>query len=96
MALADDIRAKLSAAFTPQALTVSDESARHAGHAGARTLTGSGGETHFEVRIVSAQFEGLSRIERQRHIHAVLAAEFKGGLHALSLKALAPSEAAGD
>ena len=92
MTVADDIRAKLSAAFTPEALTVTDESARHAGHAGARP----GGETHFDVRIVSAQFDGLSRVERQRRIYAALDAQFKRGLHALSLKALTPTEAARD
>jgi BolA protein len=90
MAVADDIHAKLSAAFMPEALTVTDESAHHAGHAGARP----GGETHFDVRIVSAQFEGLSRVERQRRIYAALDAEFRHGLHALSLKALTPSEVA--
>jgi BolA protein len=92
MAVADDIHAKLSAAFAPEALTVTDESARHAGHTGARP----GGETHFDVRIVSAQFDGISRVERQRRIYAVLDAEFKRGLHALSLKALTPSESRRD
>ena len=89
MAVVDNIREKLAAAFSPQALDVTDESARHAGHAGARP----GGETHFDVRIVSEQFSGVSRVERQRRIYAVLDAEFRGGLHALSLKALTPSEA---
>ena len=89
MAVAESIRQKLTTAFAPVDLTVNDESARHAGHAGARP----GGETHFDVRIVSEQFAGLSRVERQRQIHAALAAEFHGGLHALSLKALTPAEA---
>jgi BolA protein len=92
MTVADDIRAKLYTAFAPEVLTVTDESARHAGHAGARP----GGESHFAVHIVSAQFEGMSRVERQRRIYAVLDGEFRSGLHALSLKALAPSEVAGD
>lgn len=89
MAVADNIRRKLTEAFAPEILTVSDESARHAGHAGARP----GGETHFDVRIVSARFDGLSRVERQRRIYAALEGEFRGGLHALSLKALTPAEA---
>lgn len=89
MTVADSIHAKLTQAFAPQELAVTDESALHEGHAGHRP----GGETHFAVRIVSAQFEGLSRVERQRRIHAALDAEFKGGLHALSLKALTPGEA---
>jgi BolA protein len=91
MAVADTIREKLTAAFAPQTLTVADESARHAGHAGASP----GGETHFDVRIISEQFQGVSRVERQRRIYAALDAEFRGGLHALSLKAQTPAEAAG-
>jgi BolA protein len=90
MAVAENIKHKLAAQFAPQELTVTDESARHEGHAGHRP----GGETHFDVRIVSAQFEGLSRVERQRRIYAALEAEFRAGLHALSLKALTPTEAA--
>ena len=89
MAVADNIYEKLAAAFMPSELAVTDESANHAGHAGARP----GGETHFAVRIVSGQFTGMSRVERQRRIYAVLEAEFRGGLHALSIKALAPAEA---
>ena len=48
------------------------------------------------MRIVSRVFEGLSRVERQRRIYAALDAEFRAELHALSLKALTPAEAAGD
>ncbi len=90
MPVADTIQRKLSHAFAPAEISVLDESANHAGHAGARP----GGETHFDVRIVSEQFTGLSRVERQRRIYAALEDEFRGGLHALSLKALTPQEAA--
>ncbi len=90
MAVADNIKRKLTDAFAPEILTVSDESARHAGHAGARP----GGETHFNVHIVSARFDGLSRVERQRQIYAALDAEFRAGLHALSLKVQTPAEVA--
>ncbi|HWY60894.1 MAG TPA: BolA family protein [Rhizomicrobium sp.] len=92
MAVADTIRQKLAAAFAPEQLTVTDESARHAGHAGASP----GGETHFDVRIVSGQFAGLTRVARQRRVYEVLDAEFRGGLHALSLKTLTPDEARRD
>jgi BolA protein len=92
MGMADSIKRKLSEGFAPEALSVTDESAHHAGHAGARP----GGETHFNVRIVSARFQGVSRVERQRQIYAALAAEFAAGLHALSLKALTPEEAGRD
>jgi BolA protein len=93
MPVAEVIREKLTAAFAPVALEVVDESHRHAGHAGARRADGTAGETHFHVRIVSAAFEGLARVERQRRIYAALADELKGPVHALSLNALAPAEA---
>jgi BolA protein len=90
MATADIIAQKLTVAFAPLELAVEDESARHAGHAGARP----GGETHFSVRIVASAFEGLSRVERHRRIHEVLAGELAGQIHALALTALTPAESA--
>ncbi|MEM1149432.1 MAG: BolA family transcriptional regulator [Pseudomonadota bacterium] len=80
------IRERLETAFTPLVLEIVDDSARHAGHAGAAP----GGETHYNVKIVSQAFEGLSRVQIQRTIHMVLTDEFESGLHALSLKAGAP------
>ncbi len=92
MTRAERIKTRL-AIFAPSALTVEDESAKHAGHAGVlESGNGPSGETHYDVRIVSEQFSGLSRVERQRRIYAALEAEFQSGLHALSLKALAPQE----
>jgi BolA protein len=88
--VANALREKLVAAFAPLALAIEDESARHAGHSGAR----EGGESHFRVRIVSAAFAGLSRVERQRLVYAAVAAEIAGGLHALALTTLTPEEAA--
>jgi BolA protein len=82
------IREKLEAAFAPQRLEVIDDSDRHAGHAGAR----EGGESHFNLVIVSAVFEGLSRVERQRRVNAALREELAGPVHALSIKALSPGE----
>ena len=81
MSMAERIRGKLQAAFAPERLVVTDDSARHAGHAGARP----GGETHFTVEIVSPAFAGLSRIEAQRRVYAVLAEELAGPVHALSV-----------
>jgi BolA protein len=92
MRVADSIRQKLTAAFAPQSLDVVDESHRHAGHAGATRDDGSQGETHFHVRLVTAAFDGVSRVERQRRVYAALADELKGPVHALSLSALTPSE----
>jgi BolA protein len=93
MTVAETIRQKLTAAFAPAALEVQDDSAKHAGHAGATRDDGSHGETHFRVRIVSTAFDGLGRVERQRRIHAALEAELKGPVHAFSATALTPGEA---
>src|SRR5215471_10921919 len=88
MSMAETLREKLTAAFAPDVLDIEDESARHEGHSGSRP----GGETHFNVRIVSAAFEGLSRVERQRRVYAALAEELKSRVHALSLTTLTPAE----
>ena len=88
MSVADDIRRKLTEAFRPSEITVEDESARHAGHAGSRP----GGETHFRVRIVAPVFEGMSRISRQRKIYDILAEEMRTQVHALAIEARAPGE----
>jgi BolA protein len=92
------MRKKLTEAFAPLVLEVLDESASHAGHAGAAVhaakqggaATGIG-ETHFSVTIVSAAFVGLNRVARQRAIYQVLAEELAGPVHALALKADAPA-----
>jgi BolA protein len=89
MIVAETIRLKLEAAFSPIHLRVEDESRLHAGHSGAR----EGGESHFRVSIVSSVFQGLTRVERQRRVHAVLAEELKHRVHALSLTVATPDEA---
>ena len=89
MSIADQIRQKLTQSFKPRELVVTDESARHQGHSGSRPE----GETHFDVRIVSDSFQGLSRVERQRRVYATLADEMKARVHALSLTTLTPAEA---
>jgi BolA protein len=85
------IEQKLSDALSPVSLAIEDDSHRHAGHAGAHP--DGGGETHFNVRIVSASFEGLSRVARQRMVYQVLADELKERVHALSLVTVTPAEA---
>jgi BolA protein len=90
MGVAETIERKLRAALAPTRLTVTDESAQHAGHAGARP----GGETHFHVDMVAAAFDGESRVARQRRVHAILADELAGPVHALSLRLRTPAEAA--
>ena len=90
MGTADTIREKLTAALTPLSLEIVDESALHAGHAGAHP----GGESHFRVAVVSAAFAGRNRVARQRLVYDILQAELAGGVHALSLVTRSPDEAA--
>ena len=80
------ITAKLNEAFEPTALKVIDESAKHAGHAGARPE----GETHFKVDIVAQAFAGKSRIECHRMVNKLLAVELATRVHALAITARAP------
>ncbi len=86
MSVADRIQMKLEAAFAPLSLSIIDESAQHAGHAGSRP----DGESHFRLTIVSSAFSGKSRIDRQRLVHEVLAEELNSQIHALSLRLDAP------
>ena len=88
-AVAQSLSKKLTDALEPEKLEILDQSALHAGHAGATP----GGETHFDIAITAAAFEGLGRVARQRLVHAVVAEELAGPVHALSLTAKAPSEA---
>lgn len=86
---ADRIEAALRTALAPTAIEVVDDSASHAGHAGAR----AGGQTHYNLLVVSAQFEGLNRVARHRLVNQALGPEFDAGLHALSLVLRTPAEA---
>ena len=90
--LSDSRAARIEAALArldPVTIDVEDDSAKHAGHAGAT----AGGQTHYNVRIVSPRFAGLNRVARHRLVNQALAAEFETGLHALSLTLKAPGEA---
>ena len=78
----------LRQAFAPSVLQIADDSAKHAGHAGARP----GGETHYTVLLVSDRFAGLGRVARHRLVNEALAPEFGAGLHALALTLKAPGE----
>lgn len=84
------ITRKLTEAFAPVELDVSDESHLHAGHAGHHP----DGESHFRVRIVSRSFAGKRLVERHRMVNTVLADELAGRVHALAIKAEAPGEGA--
>ena len=89
MSMADILTGKLTAAFAPQSLKITDESHLHAGHAGHRP----GGESHFRVHIVSESFKGKSRVERHRMVNTLLAAELRDHIHALAIHANSPDEA---
>jgi stress-induced morphogen len=88
---ADRLKNLLTARFAPERIDVVDDSARHAGHSGAR----AGGQTHYNVLVVAAAFRGMSRIERSRAVHSLLEGEFAGGLHALALTLRTPEEQQG-
>jgi BolA protein len=80
------IRAALEQALAPSALEVIDDSARHAGHPGAR------GGAHLIVRLVAASFRGRSQLERHRLVYAALAPLMSGAVHALNIVARTPEE----
>ena len=81
MSVADEISRRLRSAFQPTHLSVEDVSWRHAGHAAAP----SGGESHFNVDIVSPVFAGKSRVMCHRLVTAELADLLAGPVHALQL-----------
>lgn len=78
--MVEQIRARLTVAFSPSELEVVDEGHLHAGHAGE-------GRGHFHVRIVSPAFAGMLPIKRHRMIYATLDGLMNHGIHALSLDA---------
>ena len=85
MSVRQEIEDKLRAAFAPREIAVVDDSASHAGHAGAPAA----GESHFNVMLRSVEFEGKNRVARHRAVHDALEADIIGRIHALSLD-LAP------
>ncbi len=82
------IRERLGASLNPEQLDIVDDSAKHAGHAGAR-----GGGGHFNVSIVSQAFEGKSLIQRHRMVYDALGDAMQQEIHALSINARTPDEA---
>jgi BolA protein len=88
MDFAQRIERKLTETFEIVRLDLHDVSHKHRGHAGYR----AGGETHFRLLVVSHRFAGVSRVERQRLVHAALAAELQERVHALQLTCRTPEE----
>lgn len=85
-----EVETAIRNALQPDSLLVMDESHLHRGHAGARPY----GQSHFKVVAVSAEFEGKSRVERQRMIHAALGSAVGDSIHALSMILMTPEQAA--
>ena len=83
---AQAIERELRSALAPTALSVSDDSHLHAGHAGARE------GRHFSVKVASARFVGLSRVARHRLVYDALHRLIPEGIHALAIQAYAPGE----
>ena len=71
----------LRAAFDAREIEVIDESAAHAGHAGAP----AGGESHFRVRLRAPELADMTRIARHRAVHRALGPEITVRIHALAL-----------
>ena len=81
------IESRLNAALAPvTSISVSDDSAQHAGHAGAS----AGG--HYSVTIVAVAFAGKARVARHRMVYDALAAAMQRGIHALAITAYTPEE----
>lgn len=89
MGVADEIRGRLQAAFAPVRLEVADVSEAHRGHVG----FSEGGESHFEIAISAAAFDGMSRLERHRAIHAALGRDLVTRVHAIGLDVSGTGEA---
>lgn len=87
--VAAEIEKRLIEALRPERLEVIDESEKHRGHAGHDPR----GESHFTVTVVSAAFEGQSRVARQRMVNAALADLLRDRVHALALVTKAPGDA---
>jgi len=83
------IEASLRSHFAPIECVLNDESHLHRGHAGAQ-----GGKGHFRVRLVSAAFIGKAPLARHRLVYGALAELMETEIHALSIEALTPDEAA--
>lgn len=93
--IATIIRRKLTEALSPQRLEIEDDSARHAGHHHEGGMDARpGGESHFNLVVVSDAFRGQSRVARQRAVNDCLREELSGPVHALSIRALTTEEAA--
>ena len=91
MSVAGEMRRRLEAALAPERLELTDDSAAHAGHAGAAP----GGNTHWRLTVVSAQFAGKPTVARHRLVYQALGDLMQNPIHALQISARAPGENGG-
>jgi BolA protein len=85
----DELKSRLQGRFPADRIDLTDDSHLHAGHAGS-----SGGAGHYSVTIVSARFDGLTRLARHRLVYDAVAEWMPHRVHALVIAAHAPGEAA--
>lgn len=83
------IRELLTTGMAPASLDIEDESALHAGHAGAAS-----GGGHYRIRMISTRFEGLGKVGRHRLVYDCLREMMQKEIHALAMTLLTPAEAA--
>ncbi len=88
MTIENAIKRKLEENLEIHKMELVNESHKHAGHAG----DDGSGQTHFKLMVVSPDFHGCNRIQRQRMIYDLLKEEFSDGLHALNLTLMCPEE----
>jgi BolA protein len=81
--VAAEIERRLRTALNPTSFALVDDSEKHRGHGGYNPA----GESHFSLRIESAAFAGMTRIQRQRAVYAALGDLMDGRVHALSIRA---------
>lgn len=84
----EQIEQRLVDALRPVQLQIKDQSHLHAGHAGAKE-----GKGHYDIRIVSAKFDGMSLIQRHRQVYEALGSLMETDIHALKIQAKTPEEA---
>jgi BolA protein len=91
VSVADEMRRRIEQALAPERLELVDDSAAHAGHAGAAP----GGNSHWRVTVVSAAFAGKPTLARHRLVYQALGDLMQHPIHALQISARAPGESGG-
>ncbi len=80
MTVKDDVETRLTAAFSPDRLEVTNESHKHAGHAG----DDGSGASHFHILIRSTALAAMPRVARHRAVQKALG-DLNQRIHAIAL-----------